>query len=101
VLGAGDWGCGDTFLPFDFCLLPLDLPVRAVPHSPQNFAVGLTSRPQLGQARTSLVPHSSQNFVPSGLAKPQFLHSMLIFTPLLTNIQLLTLALFFWNIFNW
>src|SRR5712691_8427873 len=59
------WGLesGVVFL-LAFCpfapLLPC-LPMRGVPQAGQNLAVGLTSCPQLGQARTRAVPHSSQN----------------------------------------
>src|SRR2546426_12537509 len=45
--------------------------VRSAPHSLQNFAPGLTSRPQLGQARGNWAPHSSQNLARLELVNPQ------------------------------
>jgi hypothetical protein len=55
---------------------------RAMPQSPQNLAVGLTSAPQLGQVYRSLAPHSSQNFFPSGFSLPQLAQCMeLLYNP--------------------
>src|SRR5438477_6600213 len=43
----------------------------AVPHSPQNLALGAFAVPQLGQARTRRLPHSAQNFRPASFSVPQ------------------------------
>jgi hypothetical protein len=45
---------------------------RGAAHSPQNFAVGAFSKPQLAHRRPNGAAHSLQNFSPSGFSAPQF-----------------------------
>jgi hypothetical protein len=44
----------------------------AAPQASQNFAPGLSSVPQLGQAEASAAPHSSQKRAPSRFSWPQW-----------------------------
>ena len=46
-------------------------PTSAVPHSPQNRALGWLAAPQLAQTAASFVPHSPQNLRPASFADPQ------------------------------
>src|SRR5215217_5215652 len=46
---------------------------RAVPHCPQNLAVGGFSDAQLGQRRASEAPHPVQNFISFGFSRPQLI----------------------------
>src|SRR5215831_5676010 len=55
---------------------------RRCPHSAQNFAVGATAKPQIGQALCSRWPHSSQNLAVGLLSCWQCAHC--ICTALLT-----------------
>lgn len=48
----------------------LAAPSNAVPHSAQNFCVGVTGLLQPGQTSGSADPHSTQNFFPAGLTVP-------------------------------
>jgi hypothetical protein len=43
-----------------------------VPHSPQNFALGLLTAPQAGHPEGSCAPHSAQNLRPASFWVEQF-----------------------------
>ena len=47
------------------------LAARAVPHSSQNFALGLLTAAQAGHFAANAAAHSLQNFAPSRFSAPQ------------------------------